>query len=63
MKTKNMEEIMTLEVLVEKEKGRVSIFQPDYTEDFGAYMKKSIQESEQMSREALNSAAHVIIYR
>ena len=58
-----MEEVMTLEVLVEKEKGKISIFQPDYTEEFGVYMKQSIQESEQMSREALNSAAHVIIYR
>lgn len=58
-----MEEVMTLEVLVEKENGEISIFQPDYTEEFGVYMKRSIQESERLNREALNSAAHVIIYR
>lgn len=54
---------MTFETLVEKEHGEVSVFQPDYTEDFSDYMKKSIMESEKMSREALNSAANVIIYR
>ncbi len=54
---------MTLGALVEKENGKVSVFQPDYTEDFSAYIKQSIQESERMSREAMNSAAHVIIYR
>lgn len=58
-----MEEILTLEDLVKKGNGEVSVFQPDYTDNFSEYMKKSIQESEQMSREALNSAAHVIIYR
>ena len=58
-----MEEIMTLEALVEHENGTVTLFQPSYTDDFSAYMKKSIQESEQMSRDAMNSAAHVIIYR
>ena len=58
-----MEEILTFEDLVEKEKGEVTLFQPDYTDDFSEYMRKSIQESEQMSRDALNSAASVIIYR
>ena len=58
-----MEEVMTLDALVEQENGKISVFQPDYTEDFSAYMRKSIQESEQMSRDAMNSAAHVIIYR
>ena len=58
-----MEEILTLEDLVKKGNGEVSVFQLDYTDYFSEYMKKSIQESEQMSREALNSAAHVIIYR
>ncbi len=41
----------------------VTQFQPDYTDAFSDYMRKSIQESEQMSREAMNSAASVIIYR
>lgn len=54
---------MTFEELVEKEKGEITLFQPDYTDDFSEYMKKSIQESEQMSRDALNSASSVIIYR
>ena len=58
-----MEEVLTFEALTETEKGAVSVFQPDYTDDFSSYMKKSIMESEQLSREALNSAAHVIIYR
>lgn len=58
-----MEEVLTFEALAETEKGSVSVFQPDYTDDFSSYMKKSIMESEQLSREALNSAAHVIIYR
>lgn len=56
-------EVMTLDALVEQENGRVSVFQPDYTKDFSAFMKKSIQESERMSRDAMNSAAPVIIYR
>ena len=56
------EEVLTFEMLAEKEKGIVSVFQPDYTDDFSNYMKKSIMESEQLSKEALNSATHVIIY-
>jgi chloramphenicol O-acetyltransferase len=58
-----MEEILTFEALAEKENGQVSVLHPDYTDDFSDYMQKSIMESEQLSREALNSAAHVIIYR
>ena len=58
-----MEEILTFEAFAEKENGQVSVFHPDYTDDFSDYMQKSIMESEQMSRDALNSAAHVIIYR
>ena len=58
-----MEEVMTFEELVVREKGEITPFQPDYTDDFSEYMRKSIHESEQMSREALNSASSVIIYR
>lgn len=58
-----MEEVMTFEALVEKENGTVTPFEPDYTEAFCEYMRESIQESERMSREALNSAASVIICR
>lgn len=57
-----MEEVLTLEALAEKEDGTISLFQPDYTDDFSRYMKKSIMESEQLSREALKSATDVIIY-
>ncbi len=60
---KDMEEVLTFETLAENEKGKVSVFKPDYTDDFCDYMKKSILESEQSSRDALNSAAHVIICR
>lgn len=58
-----MEEVMTFETLVEKENGTITPFEPDYTEAFSEYMRHSIQESERMSREALNSAASVIISR
>lgn len=58
-----MEEVITFDVLAEKEQIQVTPFQPDYTDAFSDYMRKSIQESEQMSREAMNSAAGVIIYR
>lgn len=58
-----MEEVMTFETLVEKENGTITPFEPDYTEAFSEYMRQSIQESERMSREALNSAASVIISR
>ena len=58
-----MEEAMTFKALVEKEHGEVTIFQPDYTDAFSKYIKKSIQESEQMSREAQNSAVSIVIYR
>ena len=58
-----MKEVMTFEKLVEKEKGTITPFEPDYTEAFSDYMRKSIQESEQMSREALNSASSIIICR
>lgn len=54
---------MTFEELVVRENGEVTPFQPDYTDEFSEYMRKSIHESEQMSREALNSASSVIIYR
>ena len=57
-----MEEILTFDVLAVMENGSVSVFHPDYTDDFSDYMQKSIMDSEQMSREALNSAAQVIIY-
>ncbi|MBP3776479.1 MAG: hypothetical protein IJ069_02010 [Prevotella sp.] len=58
-----MEEVLTFETLVEVEHGEVMPFQPDYTEDFSKYMRESIRQSEQMSREAMNSAASVIIYQ
>lgn len=58
-----MEEVMTFEALVKKENGTITPFEPEYTEAFGEYMRQSIQESERMSREALNSAASVIISR
>lgn len=58
-----MEEVMTFEALVEKENGTITPFEPDYTDAFSDYMRQSIQESERMSREALNSAASVIISR
>lgn len=58
-----MEEVMTFQALVRRENGPTTPFQPDYTDDFSEYIKKSIQESERMSREALNSAVSVIIYR
>ena len=54
---------MTFEALVEKENGTITPFEPDYTEAFSDYMRKSIQESEQMSREALNAASSIIICR
>ena len=62
-KRKNMEELITFEVLAGMDNVEVTQFQPDYTDAFSDYMRKSIQESEQMSREAMNSAASVIIYR
>jgi hypothetical protein len=58
-----MEELITFEVLAGMDNVEVTQFQPDYTDAFSDYMRKSIQESEQMSREAMNSAASVIIYR
>ena len=54
---------MTFEALVELENGSVTPFNPDYTDAFSDYMRQSIQESERMSREALNSASSVIICR
>lgn len=56
-----MGKILTFDDLIEKEGGKTTAFEPDYTNDFCAYMKESIRQSEHMSREAMNSAATIVI--